>query len=97
MLIIRFPCLIIEATYLEQNHWFVNTACVVNDNTIIHTGAYVTFEKGMIGGPAKGHRINTTNTTEAEVLGVHENMQAILWMCYFLDDQGYPLRPTKVH
>ena len=31
------------------------------------------------------------------MVGVHESMSAILWMRYFLDAQGYPFRPTKVH
>jgi hypothetical protein len=51
----------------------------------------------MIDGSAKGQRINTTSSTEAEVVGVHENMPSILWMRYFLEAQGYPLKLTKVH
>ena len=51
----------------------------------------------MTDGSAKRQQINTTSSNEAEVVGVHESMQAILWMCYFLDAQGYPLRPTHVH
>ena len=51
----------------------------------------------MIDGSAKGQRINTTSSIEAEVVGVHENMPAILWMCYFLDAQEYLIRPTKVY
>ena len=62
-----------------------------------HTGAYATFGKGMIDGSVKGQRINTTSSTKAEVVGVHESMPVILWMRYFIDAQGYPLRPTNVH
>ena len=51
----------------------------------------------MIDGSAKEQQINTTSFTEEEVVGVHESTPAILWMCYLLDAQGYPLRPTKVH
>ena len=28
---------------------------------------------------------------------MNESMPAILWMCDFLNAQGYPLRPIKVH
>ena len=62
-----------------------------------HTGAYTTFGKGVIDGSAKGHRINATSSTKAEMVGVHESISAILWMRYFLDAQEYPLRPIKVH
>jgi hypothetical protein len=93
----KFFRLTIEAAYLDQNHWFIDAAFAVHDDMRSHTGAYATFGKGMIDGSAKGQRINTTSSTEAEVVGVHESMPAILWMRYFLDAQGYPLRPTKVH
>ena len=78
-------CLTIEAVYLDENHWFIDAAFTVHDNMRSHTGAYATFGKGMINGSAKGQQINTTSSTEAEVVGVHESMPAILWMRYFLD------------
>ena len=32
-----------------------------------------------------------------EVVAVHDNMCAILWTRYFMDVQGYPLKPSEVH
>jgi len=57
----------------------------------------MTFGKGIIDGSSRGQRINTTSSTEAEVVAVHDNMAAILWTRYFLDAQGYPLKPSKLH
>ena len=57
----------------------------------------MTFGKGMVDGSAKTQKINTTSSTEAEVVAVYENMPAIMWVRYFLDKQGYPLKPTKLH
>ena len=85
----RFLRFTFEATYLDQTHWFIDAAFVVRDDIQSHTGAYATFGKGMIGGSAKGQRINTISSTKAEVVGVHESMPAILWMRYFLDAQRY--------
>ena len=93
----KFLCLTIEATHLDQNHWFIGVAFTVHDNVQSHTGVYATFGKGMIDGSAKVQQINTTSSTEVEVVGVHESMPAIMWMHYFFNAQGYPLRPTKVH
>ena len=92
----KFLCLTTKATYLDQKHWFIDATFTVHDDMQSHTGAY-TFEKGMIDGAAKGQRINTASSIEAEVVGVHESMPTILWMSYFLDAQGYLLRPKKVH
>ena len=93
----KFLRLTIEATYLDQNHWFIDGAFAVHDDMKSHTGGYMTFGKGMLDGSSRGQKINTTSSTEAEVVGVHDNMPAILWTRYFLDAQGYPLKPSKVH
>jgi len=87
----------IEATYLDQNHWFIDGAFAVHEDMKSHTGAYMTFGKGMIDGSSKTQKINTTSSTEAEVVAVHENMAAILWTRYFLAAQGYPLEPSEIH
>jgi len=57
----------------------------------------MSFGKGMIDGTSATQKINTTSSTECEVVGVHDNMPAILWTRYFLEAQGYPLRPSKIH
>ena len=88
----KFLRLTIEATYLDQKHWFVDTIFAVHNNMQSHTCAYATFGKSMLDRLAKGQRINII-----EVVGVHESMPDILWMCYVLVAQGYPLRPTQVH
>ena len=92
-----FLRLTIEATYLDQNHWFIDGAFAVHEDMRSHTGAYMTFGKGMIDGSSKTQKINTTSSTEAKVVAVHENMPAILWTQYFIAAQGYPLKPTKLH
>ena len=57
----------------------------------------MTFGKGMVDGLSSGQKINTTSSTEAEVVAVHDNMPAILWTRYFMEAQGYPLKPSIVH
>ena len=57
----------------------------------------MTFGRGMIDGSSSGQKINTTSSTEAEVVGVHDNMPAILWTRYFMEAQGYPLKPSVIH
>ncbi len=93
----KFLRMRIEAAYLDQNHWFIDGAFAVHDNMRGHTGGYMTFGKGMLDGTSAGQKINTTSSTECEVVGVHELMPALLWTRYFLDAQGYPLKPTKLH
>ena len=74
----KFLRLTVEAAYLDQNHWFINGAFAVHQDMKSHTGAYMTFGKGIIDGSSKGQRINTMSLTEAEVVAVHDNMSANL-------------------
>ena len=89
--------LTLEATYLDQNHWFIDGAFAVHDNMRSHTGAYMTFGKGTMNGASITQKISTTSSTAAEVVGVHDNMHAILWTRYFLEVQAYPLKPSVIH
>ena len=93
----KFLRLTIEAEYLDQNHWFIDGAFAVHDDMKSHTGGYMTFGRGMIDGSSSGQKINTTSSTEAEVVGVHDNMPAILWTRYFMEAQGFPLKPSVIH
>ena len=67
-----FLRLTVEAAYLDQNHWFIDGAFAVHPDMRSHTGAYMTFGKGMIDGSAKKQNINTTRLTEAEVVAVYK-------------------------
>jgi len=51
----------------------------------------------MVDGSAKTQKINTTSSTEAEVVAVYENMPALMLVRYFLEAQVYPLKPTTLH
>ena len=93
----KFLRLKIEAHRLDQNHWFIDGAFAVHQDMKSHTGAYMTFGKGMLDGSSKAQKINTTSSTEAEVVAMHDNMPAILWTMYFMEGQGYPLKPSVVH
>ena len=74
----KFLCLTIKARYMDQHYWFIDAVFAVHDNMRSHTGAYATFWKGTINDLAKGQQINTASSTETKVIGVHENIPAIL-------------------
>jgi len=93
----KFLRLRIEATYLDQNHWFIDGAFAVHFDMKSHTGGCMTIGKGMLDGTSKGQKINTTSSTQAEVVGVHDILPDILWTRYFMEAQGYPLKPSVVH
>mmetsp|Transcript_5988 Transcript_5988/g.9150 ORF Transcript_5988/g.9150 Transcript_5988/m.9150 type:complete len:149 (-) Transcript_5988:648-1094(-) len=42
-------------------------------------------------------KINTRSSTECELVSVFDNMPTILWTIYFLEEQGYPVKPVTIH
>ncbi len=86
-----------EASHLDQNHWFIDGAFAVHDDMRSHSGSYMTFGRGMMNGSSNKQKLNTTSSTEAEIVAVHDNMPAVLWTRYFLESQGYPMKPTVIH
>jgi hypothetical protein len=86
-----------EATHLDQNHWFTDGSFAVHGDMCSHSGSYMTFGQGMMNGSSKKQKLNTTSSAEAEIVAVHDNMPAILWMRYFLEAQGYLIKPTVIH
>ena len=75
----KFLRLTMEADRLDQNEWFIDTALTVQEDMRSHTGAYMTFGRGMMNGASNKQKINITSSIEAEVVVVHDNMPAVLW------------------
>lgn len=86
-----------EATHLDQSHWFINSAFAVHKDISIHARSFMTFWHGMMSGNSTKQKINTTSSTAAKVVAVHNIMSSIFWIRYFLDAQGYSTRPSAIH
>ena len=89
-----FLCLTVEATYLDQNHWFIDGAFIVYLDIKNHPGVYMAFRKGMIDGSAKTQQINTTSFAETEMIVMYDNMPTVMWTQDFIEVQGYLLKPS---
>ena len=85
------------ASHFYQNHWYIDGAFVVHNDMKSHSGSYMTFGPGMMYGSSNKQKINTTSSTEAEIVAVYDNMSSRLWTRYFLEEQGYPMRPSMIY
>ena len=93
----KFLRLTLEATHLDQSHWLFDGAFAVHDDMWSHTGSFMTLGRGVMNRSSTKQKINTTSSTQAEVVAVHDNMGYILWTQCFLEAQGYPVRPSVIH
>ena len=74
--------LILLADLLTLPRWWVDTAYTVHDNCWGHTGAGISFGKGMALNYSRKQKINTKSLKEAELVGVDNSLGYILWVCF---------------
>jgi len=81
----------------EAKSW-VDASFSTHCDMMSHTGGVMSLGKGVICASSKRQRINTKSSTEAEIVGINHVLPQILWTCYFLEAQGYPvLKPTNIY
>ena len=68
--------------------WWVDASFGTRDDYKSQTGAYMSLGKGSMFSWSKKQKLNTTSSTEAELVGVHDLMPQIIWTRYFLNGQG---------
>jgi hypothetical protein len=69
-------------------NWYVDASFAVHANMRGHTGGALMMGRGFPIVSSTKHKINTQSSTESELVGVNDIMSLIIWMRYFLKDQG---------
>jgi len=62
-----------------------------------HTGVCSTLGLGMWHSKSTAQKLNTTSSTEAELVGVAKGIRQSLWAANFLTLQGYPRQPVRIY
>jgi hypothetical protein len=83
--------LTLSADSLHNERWWVDASYAVLPDMRSHTGGAMSFDRGVIYGRSKQQKLNTKNSTEAELVGVDDVMPQVLWTLYFLEAQGYKI------
>jgi len=89
--------LILSADSMTMPRWWVDAAFAVHDDCKGHTGAGMSFGRGMAISYSWKQKINTKSSTEAEIVGVDDSQAYILWARYFLQEQGYDMEPSLLY
>ena len=67
----------------------IDTAFAVHPDFKSHTGAGMTLGRGMPITKSQKQKLNTRNSTEAELVGDDDVAIMILWTSFFMEAQGY--------
>ena len=74
--------------------WSVDAAFVVHEDIRSHTGAALTMGKGAILSLSTKQKINTKSSTEAELVGVDDAINFVVWSKLFFDWQFKDYNPS---
>ena len=77
--------------------WWVDAFFAVHPDMKSHTGATMSLGKGSVYSTSIRQKLNTTSSTEAELVGVSNVMPMIMWTMYFLQEQGYTVNDTTIY
>jgi hypothetical protein len=77
--------------------WWADASYAVHPDLKSHTGGAMSLGKGVVYGTSRRQKLNTTSSTEAELVGVADVMPQILWTRYFLEAQGYQISDSIIY
>ena len=75
---------------------FIDASFGVHLDMKSHTGIAIILGQGLIYGSSTKQRLNTKSSTEAELVGVSDGLNTVIWCRNFLIEQGYQMEPIRV-
>ena len=89
--------LTLEANNAQIIKWWVDASFAAHKDMRSHTGGTMSLGKGSVYSMSVRQKLNTTSSTEAELVGVHDLMPMILWTQHFLREQGHGVDKSVVY
>ena len=95
-----FMKLMLSASDLVNIRWWVDASYNVHDDCKGHTGGMVVVGKEGKGAPlstCRKQKLNVRSSCEGELVGIDDVLPSILWMRYFLENQGYTIEENILY
>ena len=93
----RDDVLTLSADDLHVIKWYVDASFAVHADFKSHTGAIMSYGNGAAMTMSRKQKLNTRSSTEAELVGVDDAVNMILWTKLFLSEQGYHVEKNTVY
>ena len=78
-------------------HAYVDASYAVHPDMKSHTGCVISLGKGPIYAKSNTQKLNTKSSTEAELVGLSDCSNQIIWTRNFLIQQGYVMQPAVMY
>ena len=76
---------------------FVDVSFAMHEDMRSHTGGGVSFGRGILMGRSTKQKLNTTSSTESELVGAAEYLPNVVWLMNFLEHQGYETKSSVLY
>jgi hypothetical protein len=93
---VKMP-LILLVDSLMLSHWWVDAAYAIQYDCKGHMGAGMSFGQSMALSYCWRQKIMTKSSTKANLVGVDDSPGHILWVCYFMQEQGYDMDASLLY
>ena len=87
----------LSAFNLHTMYTWVDASNAVHQDMRSHTGGAISFGGGALNVMSCNQRLNTTSSTEAEVVGTSDDVPKNIWFQMFLEEQGYPVKENVLY
>ena len=88
--------LVLCADDLSVVKWYVDASFAVHPDFKSHTGVAMTYGAGVPITVSCKQKLNTHSSTKAELVGVNDGINLVLWTKLFLELQGYHIKVNTV-
>ena len=86
----------LRADDLSLVRWYADASFAVHPDFKSHTGVAMTYGAGVPIAMSRKQKLNTRSSTEAELVGVDDGVNLILWTKLFLEAQGCTIEVNTV-
>jgi hypothetical protein len=89
--------LTLEARDLTEIHAYVDASHAVHPDAKGHTGLAVTLGRGAVLCKSNKQKMVAKSSTVAELIGLSDAVDYVLWIRQFMLQQGYAMKPAVIH
>lgn len=82
---------------LKEAKWYVDAAHNVHWDCKGQTGGAMTLGKGAVISSSTKQKTNSKSACESELIGVDDNISAMLWSLYFMQEQGVDITNVRLY
>ena len=89
--------LTLEAEDLREVHGYVDASHALHPDAKSHTGLVVTLGRGAVLSKSSKQKLVAKSSTVAELVGLSDAVDYVLWIRLFLKEQGFDVKPAVLH